>query len=179
MEYIGLRKQPDQKDINKYKDFGFYFDIHPDYSERNDVYVAVNKQGKEIKQRPNEEWLTIIPCGRYMYITIVLELGDKGMLAGKAFSYYQRIKNQLEREMLYNFQEHDLFVSEDDRIGIRVIKQEGNYVIYEKHKNPIGPFWQVPCNGRARMLIHEFAAAVLKLSPRYKNLIPVKLLVPK
>ena len=101
------------------------------------------------------------------------------MLAGKAFTYYQRIKNQLERTVLKDFREHDLFHSEDDSIGIRVIKQEDNYVIYEKQRNPNGKFWQAPTHGRARMKVHEFAAAVLKLNTVYRTLIHLDLLVPK
>ena len=180
VEYIGLRPKTEESNLQKYKDFGFYFDIHPKYKETQDVFVAVNKQGTEIKPRPNEEWLAIIPYGRFCYVTIILELGDKGMLTGKAFSYYQRIKNQLEREVLKEFKEHDLFCSADDRIGIRVVKTDKGEVVYEKMKNPDGPFWQVTVEGRKRMPIHQFAANVIKLNPnRYKHLIHLDLLVPK
>ena len=157
------------------------FDIHPDYTVKNDVYVACNPISGKPRDINKLEYFTMIPCGRYFYVTIVLELGEKGLLIGRAYEYYLRIKSQLERKMLTDFKEHDMFCSDNDKIGIRVVKQSGGDVIYEKYKvpkNTEGRFWQFPCEQRKRMPIDKFAMAIVRLNPeRYKSLISPVLLI--
>ena len=158
------------------------FDIHPDYTEKNDVYVACNPTTGKPRDVDKLEYFTVIPCGKYMYVTIILQLGEKGLLIGRAYQYFQKIKEQLERSMVIEFREHDMFCSEDERIGIRVVKQKEGFVIYEKYKVPPdleeGRFWQFPCEQRKRMPVDKFAMAVIKLdTERYKRLISPVLLI--
>lgn len=157
------------------------FDIHPDYTAKNDVYVACNPTSGKPRDVNKLEYFTMIPCGRYFFVTIILELGEKGLLIGRAYEYYQKIKTQLERTMIKEFKEHDMFCSDDDRLGIRIVKQDGNTVIYEKYKVPAGiegRFWQFPCEQRKRMPVDKFAMSVIRLNPeRYKGLISPVLLI--
>ena len=158
------------------------FDVHPDYTEKSDVYVACNPNTGKPRDVDKLEYFTMIPCGRYFYVTIILELGEKGLLIGKAYQYFQKIKEQLERKMIKEFHEHDMFCSKDDRLGIRVVKQEDGFVVYEKCKVPLdvkeGRFWQFPNEQRKRMPVDKFAMAVIKLNTeRYKTLISPVLLI--
>jgi hypothetical protein len=177
----GLRELPSEEQLNKYFNSNVpKFDFHPKFKPANDVYVACNpKTGKPIDE-DNPKYFTVIPMGRYYFVTIVLELGDLGLLIGEAYTYYERIKKQLEREVIKHFQEHDIFHSPDDSLAVRVVKQENGHVIYEKYKHPErGKYWSGGyTTGRNKMPIKDFAAGILKLNPqRYAKLISPELLV--
>ena len=112
------------------------FDFHPNYKEVNDIYVACNHQGAIMTGK--EEYFMMVPYGRYGYFTIILHLGDKGLLIGDAYTKFQRIKKQLMRTMIKEFKYGDLFHSQTDRVGIAVKEQNNGFVIYEKQKVPDG-----------------------------------------
>ena len=183
MEFKGLRRLPNPEDIGKYDKEKIKFDLHPKYKPISDVFLAVDaKTGKPLSE--NERYMpNYFPHGRHLYFTLILELGDRGLLVGKAFTYYQQIVHQLEREMIKEFKYGDIFHNPDDTVGIMVIKQEGNEVQYYK----LGPmegrrFWQCPSlesKGR-KMPVSKFASNVLRLNyDRYSKLIPIELTVPK
>ena len=155
------------------------FDKHPNHRKDSDVYVACDPMTFKPINLDKKEYFCIIPCGRLIYITTIMELGKINLLCGEAKLYYNKLKEQLERPLIKHFEEHDLFHSPDDTIGIRVVKQESNYVTYEKYVAPEGArYWSGGyTTGQGRMLIKDFALAVLKLNPdRYNRLIDLSLL---
>jgi hypothetical protein len=184
--YKGLRRLPDINAINKYLNDKTVpkFDFHSKYRDHSVFVLCHPKTGKPLDDK--ERWMSnVFPFGNHLYCTLTLELGDRGMLIGKAFEYYTKIKNQLEREMIKDFKKHDLFESPDDHIGIRVIDYDadGHWVYYEKYgpsKDLDRRFWQCPTLGRQKKRTWEFATAVMKLNPkRYIPLLHTDLTVPK
>lgn len=182
-KYIGLRDKPDESKVDLYLNDKTVpkFDFHPKYKPENSVFIVCSGKtgkplGKEEKTMPNT-----FPFGKLMYVQLVMELGDRGLLIGGAYSYYLSIKKQLERTVIKEFRKYDSFCDEKDRMGIDVVKQEKGMVYYHK----MGPvkgrkFWQCPTDGMRKMPTHKFAYQVLKLHyNRYKYLIPVELTVPK
>ncbi len=182
-KYIGLRDKPDEKKIDRYINDKSVpkFDFHPGYKPSSDVFIACS--GKTGKPLTNDERTmpNTFPFGKLLYVTLVMSLGDRGLLVGEAYSYYLTIKKQLERTEVKDFRKHDMFSDEEDKFGIRVINQSAGFVFYEKMGPKKGAkFWQCPCDGVKKMEIHKFARAILKLNyERYKHMIPIELMVPK
>lgn len=163
---------PDYSDDNKTPKF----DVHPDYDPENCVYVPVNPKTKKPNLSKTELFIGMFGTGRYMYNNTLLNLGKRGLLTGRAYIYYEKIKEQLTRDMITKFKKGDIFHSPDDKLGILVHKQtDDGYVVYYKHQVPKGEegrYWQFPCGSPRKMKVSDFALNVIKLNPdRYKKLI--------
>ena len=158
------------------------FDFHPIYGRTKAAYIAINEE-TGIPIGDNPQHFPSIKFAEHGYLTEIITLGDRNLLTGKAFEYYEEKKKQLERDMITSFQQHDIFINEKQTLMIIVSGQKDNVVTYRKHVVPNekkGKAWEFPSIKEERMLVHTFALSVVKLNPlRYSKLIHPEMLIPK